>query len=244
MKKYGILLLLTMACFALFAQKQVEKVKIETSNTSSGVIWLSKELKAGETSKPFVIAGWNIRTVWIHNKGKMPVNFTFEIDIKGNNEWIDYHTYNFPTGYSNFLTFVPAVRAKQMRVKVDQQTKATVEFTFAQNIKSPADSVSIHRPDSKIIVWENSAVKTNVASTPFVVGYYQKRTLFLSHNASQKVSFMLEVDPLGNGEWMQFRPITVLEGETMPINFPKNLLTQQMRIIPDIDCVATAIYIY
>jgi hypothetical protein len=55
---------------------------------------------------------------------------------------------------------------------------------------------------------------------------------------------MLEVDPLGNGEWMKFRPIAVLSGETMTVNFPKNLLTHLMRIIPDIDCQATAIYNY
>ena len=244
MKKYGILLLITMAYFELFAQKQNEKLKVETSNTSSGIIWLSKELKAGEISKPFLIAGWDVRIVWVHNKGSFPVNFTFQIDIKGDNDWIDYQSYNFPSGYSNFLTFVPAVRAKQMRVKTDQDTNATLEYKFAQNIKSPTDSLSLIKSDSKITIWENSFVKTKIASSPFTVGYYQKRTLLLSHNSNQKVAFMLEVDPLGNGEWMQFRPIAVLSGETMTVNFPKNLLTKQMRIIPDSDCKATATYIY
>jgi hypothetical protein len=78
------------------------------------------------------------------------------------------------------------------------------------------------KPVGEGSVWKNTEVKAKVASDPFLIGFYDKRNLLLSHNSASEVKFMLQVDPTGNGTWMNYRILAVQPGEKMKIQFPKN----------------------
>ncbi|MEX1241195.1 MAG: hypothetical protein WEB30_15835, partial [Cyclobacteriaceae bacterium] len=62
--------------------------------------------------------------------------------------------------------------------------------------------------------WKNTAVKAGEASDPYLIGFYDARTLKLSHDLNEPVSFLIETEPIGHGPWMKYKDITVGGGET------------------------------
>jgi hypothetical protein len=87
--------------------------------------------------------------------------------------------------------------------------------------------------------WKNTAVKAGEASDPYLIGFYDKKTLKLSHNATTPVTFIIEVDPVGNGPWMASQKITVAPGKTAHYNFPTDFAARWIRFKTDKDCEAT-----
>ena len=53
--------------------------------------------------------------------------------------------------------------------------------------------------------WKNSAVKPGEPSDPYLIGFYDKRTLEISHELAQPVTFRIEVEPIGHGPWMLYK---------------------------------------
>jgi hypothetical protein len=88
--------------------------------------------------------------------------------------------------------------------------------------------------------WKNASVKANDPSDPYLIGFYDKKSLKLSHKSSTAVTFTLEADPIGNGPWMVSKKITVKPGETVNFDFPKDFAARWIRFVSDKDCEATA----
>ena len=88
--------------------------------------------------------------------------------------------------------------------------------------------------------WKNSAVKTEVPSDPYLIGFYDKRSLEISHDSDSPVTFKIEVEPIGHGPWMLYKEITVQPGETLNHKFPKNFQARWIRFISDANCIVTA----
>ena len=77
-----------------------------------------------------------------------------------------------------------------------------------------------------------------------LIGFYDKRTLLFTHKSSKKVRFKIEADPIGDGQWMTYREVTVNPGETFNLIFPDSFQSRWIRFISDRDCSATAILKY
>jgi hypothetical protein len=88
--------------------------------------------------------------------------------------------------------------------------------------------------------WKNSDVKAGVASDPYLIGFYDKRSLQLSHNSKEAVTFRIEMDPIGHGPWMNYQTVSVNPGETYTFSFPETILSRWIRFAADKDCHATA----
>jgi hypothetical protein len=88
--------------------------------------------------------------------------------------------------------------------------------------------------------WKNSEVTGGVPSDPYLIGFYDKRNLSITHNLSEPVSFVIEADPAGNGTWMRFLETTVKQGETFNYSFPEDFQARWIRFIPTENCKATA----
>lgn len=58
-------------------------------------------------------------------------------------------------------------------------------------------------------VWLRDTIKADVASDPYLFSGYDYRQLSLTHSSDSAVSFTLEVDSVGNGEWAELRKIKV-----------------------------------
>lgn len=88
--------------------------------------------------------------------------------------------------------------------------------------------------------WKDTDVKKGVPSDPYLFGFYDQRELFLSHKANQPVTFHIELDPTGNGDWMVFESLIVKPGETLEYAFPKGMEARWIRFASDTDTKATA----
>jgi len=92
--------------------------------------------------------------------------------------------------------------------------------------------------------WKNSAVKAGVASDPYLIGFYDKRSLKLSHDSKEAVTFQIEVEPIGHGPWMNYQTVSVKPGETYEYFFPESFQSRWIRFMAEKDCKATAWLIY
>jgi hypothetical protein len=99
-------------------------------NTASGAVWLNEEVKAGETSEPFLFAGWAKRCAWIQNDGNAVVDFTFEVDADGKGKWTNLQTLAVAPGKSAVVDFPTTAAGEWIRVTASKKTKTTVQFNY------------------------------------------------------------------------------------------------------------------
>ena len=88
--------------------------------------------------------------------------------------------------------------------------------------------------------WKNSATKAGTPSDPYLMGSYDKRTLSLSHDAQESVTFTIELDPAGMETWVSYKTITVAPGKTASHEFPAALSARWIRITASAGCRADA----
>jgi len=88
--------------------------------------------------------------------------------------------------------------------------------------------------------WKNSVVKSGEQSDPFLIGFYDERSLEISHDSSEPVTFKIEVEPVGHGPWMLFKEVTVNPDEKFTYRFPENFQARWIRFVADKNCSATA----
>ncbi|MDD4515027.1 hypothetical protein [Massilibacteroides sp.] len=87
--------------------------------------------------------------------------------------------------------------------------------------------------------WVESGVKQGIPSDPYLISFYDKKTLTLSHNGSKTVNFTIEVDPTGNGDWMEYLVIPVEAGKKQVHQFPDSFQARWIRFVSDTDVNAT-----
>jgi len=92
--------------------------------------------------------------------------------------------------------------------------------------------------------WKNSRVQKGIPSDPYLIGFYDKRTLQLSHEQSGNVTFIIETEPIGHGPWMKYKEVTVKSGETLTYEFPDEFQARWVRLRSNANCVATAWLVY
>lgn len=413
--------------------------------TSSGSVWLNEEVNANDVSEPFLFSGWKKRSAWIHNDGKMRVDFIFEVDKNGDGEWTYLKKISVPAGSSAIIPLDEKSEGEWIRVIAGSNTKATVHFTYADAEKRmntadpiftgisevsefqstggllyglgddrralgiaahqirgiefesagyyelngemkllrknnaemqsfiedkfaiPKDVVTIDDASALIVddkgrrwrlpmgneeltelteagvlricsevaterdlfnchgtfyelpaenadgyakirpiashslrindyasyrgmliitginarsgkrnphviisddgraavwagviddlwklgkptgrggPWKNSTVKAGEPSDPYLFGFYDKRKLSLSHDASEPVQFIVQFQPVGHGPWMTWEEFIVSPGETFSYEFPLWLESRWIRFTPGKDCIATAWLVY
>ncbi|MBW7891596.1 MAG: hypothetical protein H3C48_11350 [Chitinophagaceae bacterium] len=88
--------------------------------------------------------------------------------------------------------------------------------------------------------WKNTNVKAGEPSDPYLIGFYDKRKLEVSHTLAEPVLFSIEVDPVGHAPWMRYKEITVQPGEVFRYEFPDGFQARWIRFVADKDCKATA----
>ena len=92
--------------------------------------------------------------------------------------------------------------------------------------------------------WKNSEVKAGESSDPYLIAFYERKHLQLSHRGNKSVGFTIEADPTGNGSWMSYSKITVGPGQIYEYDFPENFNARWIRFTCDSDCNATAFLEY
>jgi hypothetical protein len=92
--------------------------------------------------------------------------------------------------------------------------------------------------------WKNTVIEAGVPSDPYLIGFYDKRELEITHDLNEPVIFTVEADPVGNGDWMTYKKVNVLPGETFKYVFPENFQARWIRFVSGKDCKAITLLKY
>ncbi len=92
--------------------------------------------------------------------------------------------------------------------------------------------------------WKNTQVHAGEPSDPYLIGFYDKRNLTISHNSPRPVTFTIETDPAGYNIWMTYKKVTINPGETFELRFPDNFQSRWIRFISSKSCKATTLLNY
>jgi hypothetical protein len=106
------------------------------------------------------------------------------------------------------------------------------------------DLWSLGKPTGKGGPWKNTSVEPGQPSDPYLIGFYDKREMSLSHDLEEDVTFTMELEPVGHGDWMKYVEISVPAGETYTHEFPENFHARWIRFSADKYCRATAWLVY
>ncbi len=88
--------------------------------------------------------------------------------------------------------------------------------------------------------WWEDAVQAGEPSDPYLMTGFDKKTLHLSHESAQPVTFNVEVDFLGCGAWKSYARIAVPAEGYAPHVFPDGFSAHWVRVTASADCRATA----
>ncbi len=102
------------------------------------------------------------------------------------------------------------------------------------------DLWTLGKPKGRGGPWKNSMVKAHEPSDPYLIGFYDKRTLTLTNEGETEVRFKVEVEPVGHGPWMIYKEVTLAPGKDYKHEFPEGFESRWIRFIADKNCKATA----
>ena len=87
-------------------------------------------------------------------------------------------------------------------------------------------------------------VRAGEPSDPFLIGFFDRRDMALSHTSSGNVVFTVEVDPTGDGQWFEYGKYEIAPGQTVEHRFPAAFQARWIRVTTDVDTKATALFEY
>jgi len=102
------------------------------------------------------------------------------------------------------------------------------------------DLWKLGKPQGRGGPWFNTPVSPGQTSDPYLIGFYDIKTLELSHSSFLPVSFRIEVDPVGNGPWMNYMTVVVPPGESYVHLFPEHFQARWIRFRSEQETIATA----
>ena len=81
-------------------------------------------------------------------------------------------------------------------------------------------------------------MKAGEASDPYLIAFYDQKSLSLT--ADKDATIRIEVDPTGNGDWMEYRTEQVKADTPCTYQFPKEFQARWIRFVSDTDATVTA----
>ena len=91
--------------------------------------WMKTEAKADVPSDPYLMTGFDKKTMTLSHDGKSDVAFTVEVDFD-HRGWHCYQTFRVPAGQTVTHEFPAGFSAHWLRVSVDQSCSATAQLSY------------------------------------------------------------------------------------------------------------------
>ena len=89
-------------------------------------------------------------------------------------------------------------------------------------------------------VWVEDAVKANTSSDAILIGGYERRCLHLVNHGDAALSFTIETDADGSGQWKELTTRELPAKGYSPLILPSDLKAQWLRVKANADSIATA----
>jgi hypothetical protein len=77
--------------------------------------------------------------------------------------------------------------------------------------------------------WYRSEVEKGEVSDPYLIGFYDKKSLEIFHESDLPRTFQIEVEPVGHGPWMKYLRVTVNPDEVFRHRFPEHFQSRWIR---------------
>ncbi|AKP53126.1 hypothetical protein [Cyclobacterium amurskyense] len=106
------------------------------------------------------------------------------------------------------------------------------------------DLWQLGKPVGKGGPWANSAIKAGTPSDPYLFAFYDDRSLELTHDSDEDVTFTIQMEPIGHGPWMDWKEVTVPAGKKHVEQFPDGIEARWVRLVGNQNCKATAQFTY
>ncbi len=106
-----------------------------------GGVWIDDQVKAGQASDPFLIAGYVERYAHLAHTSAEPLTFALEVDERGDGRWREWKRVTVPgNGYTSLL-LPHDLPAEWLRLKVDRDSVVTA-FLHVQTAASGAPTAA------------------------------------------------------------------------------------------------------
>lgn len=92
--------------------------------------WKQATVSAGVPSDPYLMTGYNRKSLALSHTSTNPVVFTIEVDFLGNGQWEPYTSLVAPSGETLTHVFEDGYSAHWVRLITDTDTTATARFTY------------------------------------------------------------------------------------------------------------------
>ena len=92
--------------------------------------------------------------------------------------------------------------------------------------------------------WLRTPVRAGAPSDPYLIFGYDRKSVSLSHDLAETVTFTIQVDPTARGDWVKYGRFPVGPGETRVHKFERGYSAHWVRVLCDRSCRATAIFKY
>lgn len=92
--------------------------------------WKNTKVKAGQPSDPYLMWGYDKRTLTLSTDDAQAVNLKVELDLTGTGLWVTYKEAKLKAGAQLSLEFEPAVQARWLRVTADAACTATAQLKY------------------------------------------------------------------------------------------------------------------
>lgn len=93
-------------------------------------------------------------------------------------------------------------------------------------------------------VWRGDEIQAGTPSDPYLFAGYRQRCAYLKHSAKSPVSFKLEVDVKGDGNWTELETVVVPPSTTTVKIFESTAPGEWIRVTSDTDCIARVYFQY
>ena len=92
--------------------------------------WKNTEVKAGQPSDPYLMWGYDKRTLTLSHDAGQEVNLKVELDLTGTGLWVTSKEAKLKAGAQLSIEFEPAVQARWLRVTADAACTATAQLNY------------------------------------------------------------------------------------------------------------------
>lgn len=92
--------------------------------------WRDTAVKAGEASDPYLMTGYDRKTLTLSHRANAPVTLRVEVDLSGTGRWVEYQTFTVSAGATVTHAFPAGFQAYWLRVTADHATTATARLVY------------------------------------------------------------------------------------------------------------------
>ncbi|TLD68366.1 hypothetical protein FEM03_22955 [Phragmitibacter flavus] len=92
--------------------------------------WLNTNLKANDPSDPYLMTGYDKKTLTLSHQSATPITIDVQVDLTGSGDWVTYKTIEVPSGETKTHEFPAAFTAYWVRTISNNDTTATAQLTY------------------------------------------------------------------------------------------------------------------